>query len=96
MALVNVNRKNMDQFYRYKMPKLLAKVRFLAMNLIFLGCHVQFVPTFDPWSTSSYAQVHGLSVVSGLVNKVCLIRCTLKAMLYILIRESCKWLVTKK
>lgn len=26
MALVNVNRKNTDQFYRYKMPKLLAKV----------------------------------------------------------------------
>ncbi|EDO43054.1 predicted protein [Nematostella vectensis] len=26
MALVNVNRKNMDQFYRYKMPKLIAKV----------------------------------------------------------------------
>lgn len=26
MALVNVNRKNTDQFYRYKMPKLIAKV----------------------------------------------------------------------
>lgn len=26
MALVNVNRKNMDQFYRYKMPRLIAKV----------------------------------------------------------------------
>ena len=56
MALVNVNRKNMDQFYRYKMPKLLAKVRFLAMNLIFLGCHVQFVPTFDPLSTCHHVR----------------------------------------
>ena len=45
---------------------------------------------------SWYAQFHGLSVVSALVNKVCLICCTLKGMLYILIRESCKWLVTKK
>lgn len=26
MALVNVNRKNTDMYYRYKMPKLLAKV----------------------------------------------------------------------
>ena len=45
---------------------------------------------------SSYAQVHGLSVVSGLVNKVCLICCTLKAMLYILIRESCNMASNKK
>ncbi|KAK3746126.1 hypothetical protein QZH41_008825 [Actinostola sp. cb2023] len=26
MALVNINRKNTDQFYRYKMPKIIAKV----------------------------------------------------------------------
>ena len=38
---------------------------------------------------SSYTQVHGLSVVSALVNKVCLICCTLKAMLYILIINNC-------
>ena len=32
MALVNVNRKNTDQFYRYKMPKLLAKVRVYSYS----------------------------------------------------------------
>ena len=34
MALVNVNRKNTDQFYRYKMPKLLAKVKII---LVYFG-----------------------------------------------------------
>lgn len=29
MAYVNVNRENSDQFYRYKMPSLIAKVRIL-------------------------------------------------------------------
>ena len=33
MALVNVNRKNMDQFYRYKMPKLLAKVKMWMVRI---------------------------------------------------------------
>ena len=34
MALVNVNRKNTDQFYRYKMPKLLAKVRLYSSVVV--------------------------------------------------------------
>ena len=28
MAYINVNRENTDQFYRYKMPSLMAKVLF--------------------------------------------------------------------
>ena len=35
MAYVNVNRKNTDQFYRYKMPKLIAKVRHFGYESIF-------------------------------------------------------------
>ncbi|CAB3995232.1 eukaryotic translation initiation factor 5-like [Paramuricea clavata] len=44
MAMVNVNRKNTDQFYRYKMPKLLAKVegkgngiKTVIVNMVDIG-----------------------------------------------------------
>ena len=34
MANVNVNRKVTDQFYRYKMPKLIAKVRCTVCSTV--------------------------------------------------------------
>lgn len=36
MATVNVNRENPDQFYRYKMPLLLAKVDRLIVVVTYM------------------------------------------------------------
>ena len=47
MALVNVNRKNTDQFYRYKMPRLLAKVNLKLHNMP-MGWRVAFVLSSVP------------------------------------------------
>lgn len=53
MALVNVNRKNMDQFYRYKMPKLLAKVegkgngiKTVIVNMVEIAKALQRPPAY--------------------------------------------------
>lgn len=53
MALVNVNRKNMDQFYRYKMPKLLAKVegkgngiKTVIVNMVDIAKALQRPPAY--------------------------------------------------
>ena len=39
MAAINVNRENPDQFYRYKMPSLLAKV----CGIMSAGCWRSFL-----------------------------------------------------
>ena len=44
---------------------------------------------------SSYAQVHGLSVVPGLVNKVCLICCTVRQCSIFSSENHAIWLGTK-
>lgn len=53
MALVNVNRKNTDQFYRYKMPKLLAKVegkgngiKTVIVNMVDIAKALQRPPSY--------------------------------------------------
>lgn len=53
MALVNVNRKNLDQFYRYKMPKLLAKVegkgngiKTVIVNMVDIAKALQRPPAY--------------------------------------------------
>lgn len=53
MALVNVNRKNTDQFYRYKMPKLLAKVegkgngiKTVIVNMVEIAKALQRPPAY--------------------------------------------------
>ena len=35
MAVVNVNREVEDQFYRYKMPKIIAKVCMVIMQVLY-------------------------------------------------------------
>ncbi|XP_028395934.1 eukaryotic translation initiation factor 5-like [Dendronephthya gigantea] len=53
MAMVNVNRKNTDQFYRYKMPKLLAKVegkgngiKTVIVNMVDIGKSLKRPPAY--------------------------------------------------
>lgn len=53
MALVNINRKNVDQFYRYKMPKLLAKVegkgngiKTVIVNMVDIAKALQRPPAY--------------------------------------------------
>ena len=56
MALVNVNRKNTDQFYRYKMPKLLAKVTLWYLIVVCVdwfclkNINVKRCRSYLPWS----------------------------------------------
>lgn len=53
MAFVNINRKNTDQFYRYKMPRLLAKVegkgngiKTVIVNMVDIGKSLQRPPAY--------------------------------------------------
>ena len=53
MAYVNVNRSNEDQFYRYKMPSLIAKVegkgngiKTVIVNMVEIGKALQRPPSY--------------------------------------------------
>ena len=48
MAMVNVNRENPDQFYRYKMPLILAKVgsQRVITIVVILYCPHTWIPNY--------------------------------------------------